>query len=212
MRQVDLAIPPVGLARQRMDESDLVLDPEQGPFAPIVTGRDLAEILRAADLQDRLAGNAVALEKAASDACQIPGDGAAADKQGAELGKHQTWSQHSHGAPEVLRLEPRLPAMAPMYSADAVGAVANATCDDGKAWRRPLSVSTTAARLALHAWRARRKFVRSRACRVAARSGSSVLRCRAIPQRARASRERCAPRRPSTRFPSRTPLTYPTPR
>ena len=46
----------------RMNKRDLVLKPEQGPFAPILASGNLPHVARAADFQDEHAGNTMASE------------------------------------------------------------------------------------------------------------------------------------------------------
>ena len=92
VRPVDRAIPFVGLAGLRMNERNLVLEPEQGPFAPVLARGDFSQVMTATDLEDKKAWNTMALEEPVSDAiqflrvraawrkeCRERGQGAAAD-------------------------------------------------------------------------------------------------------------------------------------
>ena len=69
--QVDLAIPLVWLAGLRMDKRDFVLEPEQGPRAPIFACGNLPQVVRATDLQDKRARHTMALEKSLSNVVQV---------------------------------------------------------------------------------------------------------------------------------------------
>jgi hypothetical protein len=71
VRPVDRAIPSVGFAGLRMDEGNLVLEPEQGPFAPVLAGGDFSQVMTATDLDDEKAWNTMALEEPVSDVIQF---------------------------------------------------------------------------------------------------------------------------------------------
>ena len=68
VRRIDLAIPLVEIAGLRMDKRDFVLEPEQGPFAPVLAGGNLPHVARATDFHDKQAGNTMASEEFVSDA------------------------------------------------------------------------------------------------------------------------------------------------
>jgi len=54
-----------------MNKRNFVFEPEQGPFTPILASGNLPHVARAADFQDKQAGNTMALEELVSDAIQF---------------------------------------------------------------------------------------------------------------------------------------------
>ena len=60
VRPVDRAIPSVGFAGLRMDEGNLVLEPEQDPFAPVLAGGDFSQVMTAVNLKNDRTWNTMA--------------------------------------------------------------------------------------------------------------------------------------------------------
>jgi hypothetical protein len=101
-----------------MDERNLVLEPEQDPFAAVLACGDLSQVMTAIDLEDERAWNTMAFEEPMSDAIQFLRVSAAWRKQCRERGQGAgpDWPSPApagaekniqHGGPATRRDHPR---------------------------------------------------------------------------------------------------------